>query len=440
MLALATAAMASANPISENQAQSVASRFMPGKSMQRVALQRANRAPSRSQAAYYVFNAQSSEGYVIVSGDDRVPPILGYSDSGTFDPTNVPEAMQQLLDGYAAQIAELPEDISAPQQVSRTPIAPLVTSIWGQGNPFSNNLPFIRTVTTSSGETRALHAVTGCVATAMAQIMYYHKWPEKSSQTIPAYTSSTTIDGKTVTFQRPALEPATFDWASMKDSYNSTDSANASGQAVARLMEYCDQALQMHFNEESSSAHTMSIPTSLYYYFGYDEGVRYVSRSSYSTTEWEDMLYAELQAKRPVAYCGSKSPGGHAFVCDGCDANGLFHINWGWNSASDGYFLLRDLNPRAQGTGSANGSSGYIHGQGMVIGIQPEAGGQSTFSIAIRSLIYNADVTTLPRASSSDDFKVSVTGRFFNISSYDATFDFGWGLYQGETLIKPLVT
>ncbi len=433
VLAVASAVVASAAPVNENQALSAASRFMSGKTLTAVTLQRANRAPGQQATAqaYYVFNAQASEGYVIVAGDDRVPAVLGYSDNGTFDPANVPPAMQALLDGYAAQIAGLPQDAQAPQQVSRTPIRPLLHSIWGQGEPFNYYLPFTRT-TTSDGVTRAWHAKTGCVATAMAQVMYYHKWPPRTTQTIPAYTSSTTSNGKTLTFDRPAMPVTALNWDAMKNAYNTTDSTQASGQAVAKLMEYCDQALEMQFYASSSSAQTSEIPMALTSYFDYDATARYVKRISYTTTEWENLLYSELQAGRPVVYRGHKNPGGHAFVCDGCDANGLFHINWGWNSQSNGYFLLRDLNPDAQGIGGSDGECGYIYDQGMAIGIKPNNGGVN----AINVMFYEMEITSTngTRTSSGTDFSVTVLGRFLNNTPYDEIFDYGWGLYQGTTL------
>jgi len=432
MLTLASVALASANPVSENQALSVASRFMAGKSLTPVAMQRANRAPGQSHAAYYVFNAQANDGYVIVSGDDRVPPILGYSDNGTFDPTDVPEAMQYLLDGYAAQIAELPDAMPAPQQVNRTPIAPLLKSIWGQSEPFNYYLPFTSTTTDNNGVTTAWHAKTGCVATAMAQVMYYHKWPPRTTQTIPAYTSSTTKNGKTLTFNRPAMPVTALNWDAMKNAYNTTDSTQASGQAVAKLMECCDQALEMQFSASSSSASVSDIPAALISYFDYDATARYVKRISYTTTEWENLLYSELQAKRPVVYRGHKNPGGHAFVCDGCDANGLFHINWGWNSQSNGYFLLRDLNPDAQGIGGSDGECGYIYDQGMAIGIKPNDGGVH----AINVMFYEMEVisTADTRTSSTANFSITVKGLFMNNTAYEELFDYGWGLYQGTTL------
>ncbi len=426
--------VAIANPISESQALLVAKNILAGKSLSPIASQRGNRAPGQAtQQAYYVFNAQASQGYVIVAGDDRVPAVLGYSDNGTFDPANVPPAMQELLDSYAAQIEALPESTQAPRQVSRTPVAPLLKSIWGQGEPFNYYLPFTD-VTTNNGVTRAWHAKTGCVATAMAQVMYYHKYPDQTSVAIPAYTS---VGQDNLTIERPELPTTTFDWSAMKDAYNSMDSANASGQAVAHLMEYCDQALQMKFSKSTSSAVTASIPGALSFFFDYSPNMRYVTRDNYTTTEWENLLYSELQAKRPVVYRGTKNPGGHAYVCDGCDANGLFHINWGWNSLSNGYFLLRDLNPQAQGTGSASGNCGYIYEQGMVIGIKPAEDEPTTMSVRYSNMGCTSHLD-LKRNTTEENFKYYITGRFNNNSGHEETFDYGWGLFQGENMTAVL--
>ncbi len=431
-LAVVSTTLMWANPITESQAQAIASQFMTGKTLQSVNLQRGQHAPRLG--AYYVFNAEASTGFVIVAGNDRLPAILGYSDTGTFDATDVPPAMQELLDYYAEQ-ANNPS-AQPPQRVSRTPVAPLLKSIWGQGNPFNYYLPFTRT-TTSNGVTTAHHAVTGCVATAMAQVMYYHKWPSKTTRTIPAYTSESESDD--LTFYRPALGITTFAWSSMKNAYQYGDTANASGQAVAKLMQYCDQSLEMVFGKNSSSALTNHIPYALTTYFNYDASIHYVNRESYTTADWENLLYNELRANRPVVYRGTKNPGGHAFVCDGCDASGLFHINWGWNSLSNGYFLLSDLNPDAQGIGGSDGECGYIYGQAMVIGIKPQANSTDQLIIRFYGMDYQSG-TTLTRSSSSADFSFSIYGRFLNASNVAKTFDYGFGLFQGSTMLSTLYT
>lgn len=419
---IAFAITAWAAPISQNQAQRVASNFMAGKAMSPVTLQAAHKAPStlEGSSAYYVFNAEQSQGYVIVAGDDRLPSVLGYSDTGVFDPTDVPEAMQALLDYYGELASNAPA--TPVKLIARAAIKPLVTCIWGQGEPFNIYLPFTRT---SDG--RAYHGKVGCVATAMAQVMYYHKWPESNTLPIPAYTS------KTNGYVMPELPVTTFDWEHMKDAYNSTDSTNAYGQAAAQLSLYCAQALEMDFKQSSSSASTSKIAPLLVQYFDYAATARYIQRVNYSTQAWEDILYAELEAERPVIYRGDKNPGGHAFVVDGCDNTGLFHINWGWSGLSNGYFVLSDLNPDAQGIGGAEGECGYIFGQAMVTGVKP-----NDYSLApnnVRFYTMTVDNFIGVRTSAGNDFYATISGRFHNNTTKDEVFDYGWGIFNQSNMM-----
>ena len=420
-----TAAFAWANPISVNQAQSVASRILSGKTLERVSLQRAHQAPGQN-AAYYVFNAKANQGYVIVAGDDALPPVLGYSDKGAIDPNDIPEALQQLLDYYAECTASAPNRPA--KLIARNAIAPLTTSIWGQSEPFNIYLPFTRTTTNDDGTPRAWHGKVGCVATAMAQLLYYYKWPDANELPIPEYTT------KTNGYHMPELPVTTFEWDLMKDSYNTTDSLNESGQAAAKLSLYCAQALEMDFQKSTSSASTSRITSLLVQYFKYAATARYVQRANYNTQSWEDLLYAELQAQRPVIYRGDKNPGGHAFLVDGCDNTGLFHVNWGWNSLSDGYFVLSDLNPDAQGIGGAEGECGYIFGQAMITGVKPNDWSMAPTNVRFYTMIINSFTGT--RTSSNGNFNINVSGRFHNNTSEEEVFDYGWGLFQGNQLLS----
>ena len=356
-----------AAPVNENQARSIAVNFMANHSMRSTSLRMAHKAPmvktaGADNAAYYVFTGNRG-GYVIVAGDDRVPAVLGYSDKGTFDSQDVPEAMQYLLEGYAAQIEALEQGVkAAPQLTSGPAIAPLLKAQWSQNNPFNILLPYI-----PSGK----HAYVGCVGTAMAQVMHYWKWPARPTCNIPAYTSEYQYTNETLTYYMPELPVTDFDWEAMQNTYQTTDTASAAALAAATLCLYCDQAVQMTFKKASSGASTSSIPGFAAAYFDYDAGAHMESRVGYTTQGWADLLYSEVASGRPVIYSGSKKSGGHAFICDGYDGQGMFHINWGWNGQSNGYFLLNVLNPDEQGTGSADGAYGYIMSQGAIVGFQP---------------------------------------------------------------------
>ncbi|MBR5727583.1 MAG: C10 family peptidase, partial [Muribaculaceae bacterium] len=406
-------------PITESQAHAVASRFMVGKMLQPVQLHHGLPAPH--QCPYYVFNAEASQGYVVVSGNDLTPAILGYSNTGTFDANDVPPAMQQLLDYYAESMTNMPSHPA--KLIARDAIAPLTTSIWGQGEPFNHHLQFMDT--TAYGDTIVWQAQVGSAAIAMAQLMYYHKWPQ-ATEPIPGYTTQT--QGLVM----PELPDTTFEWDLMKDVYHTTDSANANGLAVALLCQYCAHALETDFLQNSSIAATNTLPNKLIQYFDYAATARFVKRESYSTQEWEDMLYTELMAARPVIYRGENNAGLHTFIVDGCDSSGLYHVNWGWNGMSDGYFVLSDLNPTTQGTG------GYINKQAMVIGAKPDDGSLDESHIRFHSMtVRNTSGTPV---DSIGNFKVNVTGVYHNNTNQEETFDYGWGIFLGDEMLSTLAT
>ena len=258
--------------------------------------------------------------------------------------------MQSMLDGYAAQIAALEQGAkAAPQLIPGNAIAPLVKAEWSMDNPFNILLP-----TLPSGD----HAYVGCVATALAQVMYYWKWPARPTCPLPAYTTTT------LRFYMPKLPVADFRWDLMKDNYEKTDTVSDEAMAAATLSLYCAQAVKMDFQEDASGTLTQYIPNFAASYFDYDPGAHMENRDSYSTQGWVDLVYGELAAGRPVIYCGSTKSNGHTFICDGFDGNGLFHFNWGWNSRKNGYFVLNVLNPEEQGTRTTYGVYSYVRNQG----------------------------------------------------------------------------
>ena len=291
-------------------------------------------------------------------------------------------------------------------------IAPLVRAQWDQVAPYNLLFP-----TLSNGRV----AYVGCVATAMAQVLYYWKWPARTTIPIPAFTS----DGEPI--YMPQLPVISFAWDKMQDTYQMDDTSDAA-LAAAQLSLYCAQSVGMIFTPTGSAAFSFVIPTALSTYFNYKKEAKYIQRDVYSTQDWEEILYGELSSGRPVLYSGSKTSGGHEFVCDGYDGNGMFHINWGWNGVSNGYFLLNVLDPDTQGVGSATGSYGYIEGQGMVIGIEPgsgTAGGMEVTTDRVEVKSYTAT-----RATSTYNFSISQITRFVNRMPQPISFDYGWGVYD----------
>lgn len=352
------------SPIDEEQARGIAVKFMKEHHPDAV-LESQVLAPTRKRMGlgdteverpvYYVFNTESNEGYVIVSADDRTESVLGYATTGRFDTGGLPPNVQAWMESYAQQISSLDSYSNASQQEAdtREAIAPLLTTLWNQDSPYNDQCPL-------QGSSRTY---TGCTATALAQVMKYHEWPVELTATLPAYTTAT------AQIYVPELSPTVFRWDDMAADYHYTDYA----PAVSELMRYCGQALQSDFTRNSTSAYLADIPRVLTTYFGYDTGAELLYQSNYPVSEWEDIIYAELQAGRPVLHAGTSLGGGHAFVCDGYDGNGMFHFNWGWGGMYDGYFMLSLLTPGTDGIGAGT-ADGFSANQRIVIGIQPPTG------------------------------------------------------------------
>ena len=373
-----------AAPLTREQARLRAVEFLKNArgSRQLAPVQNLNKlAPRRAKAAdsqlelYYVFNRGESEGYVIASGDDRTLPILGYTDNGEFDYNTLPDNMRSWLDSREQELLELSMS-PASGEPHRLPIHnridAMVTTKWNQGAPFNQECPMYFTLGRS---------VTGCVATAMAQILYYQraKSVTETQAEIPGYTCSTNHPtyGKLTVEGIPAGSP--IDWDNMVDTYGSS-ATEAQKRAVAQLMHYCGVAVYMNYTNSASSAYNYYITSALQKYFGYGSNTRLVYKASYSDEAWDNLIYKEIEAGRPVYLSGSNDGGGHAFVCDGYDGNYCYHINWGWGGTSDGFFLLSKLNPSSQGIGGSSG--GYNNSNEAIIGWEPAEYGDKAMSFA----------------------------------------------------------
>ena len=314
--------------------------------------------------AVYVFNAADRSGYMLLSADDTARPVLGYCDEGEFDAGNMPPAMKWWLDEYSAQIdyasSQLPAtSASKHPSRSREAIEPMVTAMWDQIEPFNNMAPLYGTDRT----------YTGCVATTMAMVMDYWKYPEVGRGNI-SYTASNIGKRLSLNFANRK-----FDWDNMLRSYE-IDGVYTAEQtdAVAYLMKACGYAVKMNYSTSASATLAMNIGPAMEKYFNYDPNYRYELRIFYSSSQWEDLIYENLKNVGPVLYGGgSYLGGGHSFVCDGYDGNGFFHFNWGWSGISNGYFSLDALQPGALGSGGGAGG-GYTFTQDAVLGIQPPTG------------------------------------------------------------------
>lgn len=313
---------------------------------------------SRSTKAnlFYVFNIGKNDGFIVVSADDRAKDILAYADSGYFNELALPENMKWLLSEYEKEIQFLIENGIDGLPAVKSPaltkdVYPLLNNIsWDQGDPYNKFCPVY------SADKRS---ATGCVATAMAQLMFYYKWPLQG-------TGSFSYIWNEATQLSADFGNTTYEWDKMTPVYSASNSQE-SIDAVATLMSHCGISVEMNYGA-SSGAITANVPKRLREYFKYDIGSKFIDREFYSIDEWNSIIRNELDNERPVLYSGRSKTGGHAFILDGYNKDGYFHINWGWSGSSNGYFLTTALTPGAQGIGGSTG--GYNYNQSIGIGIQ----------------------------------------------------------------------
>ena len=299
----------------------------------------------------YAFNAQGG-GYVIVAGDDRIDNVLAYSLNGKIDASTIPAAMQSMLTSYAEQIDYMQSHGLSPHKSPTHPaIAPLMKTTWGQGMPYSAFTPS--------------NFPTGCAATSMSQVMYYHKWPQDSTN---EYVTPR---------NKVHLDKVLFDWDNMLLSYEENGQyTEAQIAAVARLMQVAGASVDMKYSEDLSGTYSRLLMPALINCFGYDKGIRYVFRDDNTIDQWDEMMYNELANNRPIIYNANTSWGsGHSFVCHGYDGNGKYYINWGWDGECDGYFLLSILDSEGTGTGGGGKNNRWSVHQDAIIGIQPPVEG-----------------------------------------------------------------
>ena len=326
----------------------------------------------------YLFIGADSNGFVLVSADDCVRPVLAYSRSERFSTENLPQHIRHWLTAYQTNIAALVEDgaiasskVQSEWQnflgakyhfVHDTAVGPLITTQWSQGYPYNLQCPYDASAQTN--------AYTGCVATALAQVMKYWNHPVVGRG---SHSYVHNIYGT----HSANFDTTHYDWTHMPDS-PSWESTDQERYAVAQLMYHAGVAVEMKYGTHASSAQQTShgeitAPSSenaLKNYFRYNQGLFSIAKVDYSDTEWDSLLTAELDASRPMLICGSDGDGGHAFIVDGYDSLGFFHINWGWGGYCDGFFTLDSLNPFGSGIGG-NTTDCYNNDVEVTIHIYP---------------------------------------------------------------------
>lgn len=360
-LLILLAATMTANPVDKKKAKKAAENFILSITNTRIDLQLIDYVDQAEFPNFYVFGTDNS--FVIISADDCVRPVLGYSKENPFGTEKMPENLFCWLKSYDEQIAyaakigqkatnDIAKDwknlLNGTNPKAIAIIGPLIKTNWAQGSPYNLYCPG--------------NKATGCVATAMAQIMKYHKYPTQGFGS-HAYTP---VSHPEYGEQSVSFGTTTYNWDQMLNTYSSNDPTQAQKEAVATLMYHCGVSVNMNYGNDGnqSGAITADVVDALKTYFNYEQTARYITRESVGNeAKWIDILKNELYADppRPILYRGT----GHAFICDGhstINNNDMFHFNWGWGDDSNGDFSINSLV-----------ASNFNSNQAAIIGIQPIA-------------------------------------------------------------------
>ena len=290
--------------------------------------------------------------------------MLGYCDEGEFDETDIPDGLRYMLECYAEQMRYLRSHPASAYSSSGKEfplsVSPLLTTRWNQNAPYNNNCPTFGT--------NSERAAVGCVATATAQVMNYHKWPKQGTG---EFTYVCNVNNQGEQTLSADFGSTTYEWDKMLDDYANESYTAEQADAIATLMYHVGVAEHMRYGATSSTSNYAAMEA-LRTYFGYNNGMKFYSRHTVPAAQWDSLLLNELRNARPILYEGATPTGGHSFVLDGCNAEGYYHFNWGWGGKSNGYFLITALNPRDQGIGSFEG--GYNASQSFIANLYPDRG------------------------------------------------------------------
>lgn len=361
----------------------------------------------------YVFNNTANDGFVIIAGDDCVESVLGYCEEGSFDYNQAPPAMMWLLEEYQREIAYIKSN-NLKARTSQSPFnkdaAPLLSTQWGQHHPYNALCPQL-----DNGN----RCVTGCVATAMSQIMYYHQWPTKGKGS-KSYTTRSNSFKLSVDFSK-----TTYQWSKMTDTYDE-NSTSQSCDAVAQIMYHAGVASEMDYGEASGTS-AGKAACALVNNFDYDKSISNCTRDYYTTAQWEKLIAENIDNKQPIIYLGTSSKEGHAFILDGYNSNGFVHIDWGWSGFYNGYFKLSTLD-------ATNDGDGYASNQSAIFNIIPNKGSNHIAYEIVAENLFVTDGTYV----AGDNITVEATS-IFNHSIESLQFELGIGIYDtNDQLIKSI--
>ena len=392
------------------------------------------------QSLVYAFNIEGG-GYVVVAGDDCAPAILGFSETSVIDPQDIPDGMKYLFEQYQEEMQfMMMNGLRRTGEIANLgdKVNPLMASKWGQGPPYNYMCPKYR-----NNKTKSLQSsLVGCVAVAMAQIMYYHQYPAEITEIPGAYYNYK----RNVKIPAPSITDKKLEWDKMLPTYGTRDDVSGTQEqqdAVAKLMRLVGQSVSMTYSPTSSGAFESAAYSSLINFFNYDaQSMKLIQRFDYSYDEWLKMIYNELaKEKRPVYYSGKSSTVGHAFVVDGYKEEDFFYINWGWYGNQDDAFRLQLCDAQKKYEGGGTGAQGYSCAQEAIIGIKPATSPQHVDPLPegfFKWKVYDS----FERASINDDFDLTnaVNQWFANLAH--VTQPFGYGIVvkkEDGTVVKEML-
>ncbi|QUB81286.1 thiol protease/hemagglutinin PrtT [Prevotella jejuni] len=373
-----------------------------------------------TQQPYYVFNDDTGKGFVVVAGDDKMGEVLAYSHEASIDMANLNPEARYLFDSYRQVYEELGKNKGLTTRAETATkatddVQPLLKSKWGQDYPYSKQTQY----------------VTGCVATAVAQVMYYHKWPAQGKG---QESYKVTFDN---TVRSADFTKSHYDWDNMLPDYNRRNVTTKQEDAVALLMNDVGIATNMQYTDRASSTQSYMAERALRNYFDYDAAL--VTRFDEGEDNFIEIVKKELRNGFPLYISGeSKTGGGHAWVCDGFDKEDRFHMNFGWNGQANGYYSLATLDVKSTGS-EFNGAQHSFNKRIHVIAIHPNKPNTPKIDddIAYQSptIKFNNDgmmafVGDAP-TTTSDAAKVMFTG-FVNYANAVLVGDIGLGIYDQE--------
>lgn len=288
----------------------------------------------------------NGSGFAVIANDDTFDAVLGYTDSPFSTTCNVP-AFQWWMEAMDQSLQAAMDNGTGNVTVSRAPgyrtsVEPLISALWGQDTPFNNMTP----VYVENG--KETHYVTGCVATAMSMILAYHKYPT-SGEGSRSYVFTPGDGTSSAQTLKADFENTVYDYDNMLDVYTEGQYNDTQANAVATLMSHCGISVKMTYTKDGSGAYTADACRALRKYWRMNSDIKFFSRTFFPVDEWVNKLYCELNDDCPILYGGQSQSGGHEFILDGYDEEGLFHVNWGWRGEGNGYFDIAKLNGYSSG-------------------------------------------------------------------------------------------